>query len=627
MSRSVKLDERRYDYMEDNKTTVEKAIELFEQQKYREAFAAFAEIYDQSQDKNERKAVFDMLVDSFYAPNEEEFQTNYKKNLSVLKQYPYFWGKEFHEYEELAFRLFPISDELFYCYNKEKDCFEGEYDAATCHQMRYFFEHVDEQLKVENEDNFYNLNFLNDNVRASEDYAGDNHIYLFYDTLKPLERLMLTCDLETVLRDKKFVFLVGGENKKRYPVDFLKEFQINYASLKPAPVRIEEIKRVCFWYKHAHSGTMLSLTVLGSLNEVQMYCGHDFNAYAKVNEQPLVHTEEFRDAVTDVDAVFTAEQISDMLRSEKYELRLEEVEGFVDWLFRHRPAPHAYTVKELFCGYFLFKYEKRHLNPRIAPMLLYDPHMWNPGVYSNIILSFPYHTALTCVREPIMTFIRCQQIGVAGYDEGSTRYLLAFDYLHAQFLHQELQTCYYGFRFEDLKTKPEIVCRALCKHLNLPYDKIRLKVDAPADRPGVPVRGFDLKPLSWDLSACLSEFDKVRLQMFYEPIQRYYGYPTFSFEEHPLPENLVRELFEYPFRFENVNPKIYREIAPDPDIFHAWIQDVLQNNWRKEFVSPKLIPLEDLTDPEQATGQNMQKRQTAAHTGSRQERRMQRRKK
>ena len=607
--------------------TMAQAVELFDQQQYREAFAGFAEIYNQCQDQSERKVIFEMLVEAFYAPNIEELQVNYARNLQILKNYPYFWDKTFRRFEELTFQLFPVSDEHYYCYSKEKDLFLGEYDAKTPNRMRYFFEDLNKPLKVENEDNSYNLNFLNDNVRASEDYAGDNHIYLFYDSLEPLERLMLTCDLELILQQRKFVFLVGKKNWERYPVDFKKEFQIDYASKGPSPVRIEEIKRVCFWYKHANSGNGLAQGVLGSLNEVQGFSGYSFNTYSKINGQWLIMTKKFRDAVTDIDAVYTAGRISEMLQSEKYELHLAEIEDFIGWLRRHRPAPHAYTVKELFCGYCLFQYEKRNLNPRVAPMLLYDPHIWDPSVYSNIMLSFPYHTALTCVREPIMTFIRSQQIGLAGWDEFSTKYLLAFDYLHAKFLHPELRPYYYGFRFEDLKTKPEIVCRALCKHLNLPYNKVMLETDAPAEsQDHTVVRGFDPAPLKRDLSVCLSEFDRVRLEMFYEPIHRYYGYPTFSFQEHPLPENLVHELFKYPFRFEHVNPQIYRENAPSQDVFHGWIQDVLHSYWRKEFIPPKLIPLEVLDEQEQGISQNAQKQQMTVHHGNRKARRKGRKK-
>lgn len=624
--------------MGNNKITMNQAVELFDQQQYREAFAAFAEIYNQSQDEAERKIILGMLDEAFYAPNIEDIQANYNENCSLLADYPYQWGFQKYPVEALPVQIFPVTETEYCLFDKKEQTFSGLQVFNSGQLCDYLFRDLSRPIFRENDCNLYHLQYLEDNVRRSEDYGGDNHIYLYYDGLAKLAPLLFFGELKYLLAQRKPVFLIGEENKNRYPVNFKKEFQIDYTSTGPAPVRVEEVKRVCFWYKHAHSGSGLGTGILGSLNEVQFEGGHNFNAYSMIDGKQILAAQEFRDAITNIDTVYTAEQISEMIRSERYKLSfdgIENFEDFLDWLCQHRPAPHAYTVKELFCGYFLFQYEKRNLNPRIAPMILYDPHTWDPSIYSNMVLSFPYHTVLTCVREPIMTFIRCQQIGLVGWDEFSTKYMLAFDYSHAKFLHPELRPCYYGFRFEDLKTKPEVVCRALCRHLNLPYDTVMLATDAPDSRSGVVIRGFDTTPLHWNLSACLSEFDMVRLKMFYEPIHRYYGYPTFSFQEHPLPESLIRDLFKYPFRFEHVNPQIYGEHAPAQDTLHAWIQEVLQNCWRKEFISPKLIPLEalneqeqkmDRNEQEQEMNRNAQKQQMVAHKGNRRERRKARKK-
>lgn len=572
---------------------VAKAIELFDQQKYREAFAAFVEIYGQSQEKDERNEIFEILYTAFYAPNVDELRGNYEKNLQVLKGYPYFWDKVFHKFDDLAFQLFPISDEIFYCYDKEKDCFYGEYDAKTRHQIRYFFKNLDEPLFVEDEDNFYNLNFLNDNVRASEDYAGDNHIYLFYTSMEPLERLMLSCDLEPVLRQEKFVFLIGGKNRKRYPIHFKKRFAVDYSKIKPTPVRIEELKRICFWYKHAYSGTELSIQVLGSIDEIQMCSGYSFDTYSTVDGNPLYFSPSFREITSNPNCTYTVDQISDLLNTGRYHIQLDELDDYLAWLRKQRPKPHIYSVKELFGGYFLFQYEKKGLNPRIVPTLLFDPHMWDTSVYNNIVASFPYHTVLTSMREPIVTFGRAYIYGLIGWDQFQTQYILSSDYTHARFLSPELLDHYYGFRFEDLKSKPEIVCRALCRHLNVPYTPKMLETEAPAaDRSGNVIKGFDQTPLHRDVSSVLTEFDQLRLKIFYDPILRYYGYPYFSFEEYPLTEKMVRDLFQYPFRFERLN-KEYLKSAPPEAVLHEWIQSILQEMWLKQATFPKLIPLED----------------------------------
>jgi len=580
--------------METHRTaTVSQAIALFDEQKYQEAFKMFVDVYHQSQDAAEQQQIFQILEEAYYLPNEEELRQTYDANVTLLKNYPYFWNKSFRSFDDLSFQLFPVSDELYYRYSRSGHRFSGAYDAKSSQQMRYFFEDLGQPLRVQDEDNFYNLTFLNDNVRRSEDFAGDNHIYLIYTSLEPLERLMLACDLEPILQQQKFVFLVGEKNWGKYPINFRKKFGIDYSKMKPTPIRIDEIKRICFWYKHAYSGTELSLAVLGSVNEIQMCSGYDFDTNSTKEGYPLYFTPEFRDILSRPDDTYTVDQVENLVRSEKYDIHLKELDMYLGWLRHQRSAPHTYTVKELFCGYFLFQYEKRGINPRIVPTLLFDPHMWDTSAYDKIILSFPYCTVLTSMREPIMTFGRAYLYGLIGWNKFQTQYILGSDYEHTRFLPLELLDCYYGFRFEDLKTRPEAVCHAVCRHLNVPYEPQMLETEAPvADRSGNITKGFDQSPLHRDISAVLSEFDQLRLKMFYEPIHRYYGYPAFSFDEHPVPEETVRALFRVPFRFEHMNHKIFKE-APSQDVLHEWIQEALQKMWRKKFVAPKLIPLED----------------------------------
>lgn len=572
----------------------QQAISMFDSGSYKDAFLSFVEIYHKSQDPEEKEMIFRILTEGYYQPNEKDLKAAYHANCSLLETYPFQWGFCSVPLEQLPVQVFPVSETEYCLFDKQTQTFTELRCAAREELEDYLFSDLSGPVFRDNDCSLYHLKYLCDNVRRSEDFGDDNHIYLYYSSLTELIPLLLFGALAPLLKDQKPVFLIGSENKKRYPVNFKKEFQIDYARMGPSPVRIEEIQRICFWYKHAHSGSGLTRAILGSLDEIQMSTGHNFNTYSKINGKQILDTHELKDALAQVNQCYTVAEIAEMVHSEQYELHLEGIEDYLDWLRQQRSAPQGYSVKELFCGYFLFRYERRGLNPRVAPMLLYDPHIWDPSIYSNIVFSFPYYTVLTCIREPIMTFIRCQQVGIVGWNGFSTQYMLASEYLHAQFLHPELRPHYYGFRFEDLKTKPEVVCRALCKHLNVPYDEKMLKAESPIGLTENENRGIDYAaPLHWDLSTCLSEFDIARLKMFYEPIHRYYGYPAFSFEEHPLPETLVRELFKYPFRFEYINPHIFGRNAPSWDDLHAWVQNILQGCWRKEFYTPKLIALEE----------------------------------
>ena len=573
--------------MEGNSPTMRKAIELFEQQKYREALAAFADLYNHSQDQNERKAIFEMLVDSFYAPNMAELKANYERNLEVLKQYPYFRDKIFRKFEELSFQLFPASDEYFYCYSKEKDCFLGEYDAATRNQMRYFFENLDEPLRVENEDNFYNLNFLNDNVRASEDFAGDNHIYLLYDTPEPLERLMMTCDLEPLLRQKKFVFLVGEENRDRYPIDFQKEFGIDYNKMTPKKLRIEEMQRICFWYKRGYSGALFGLNLLNHNRYIMMRFGGDLFNESYVNGYPLFQTNLPEDVMKDTTKVYTVKSLEHLYHSPNFKWGVSDFSDFIKWL--KRSSIDRFTLPELFRAYFIYKYhkDKPDVNPRIVPVILWEPHINNIEISNPLVLGFPYRTVLTSMRDPIITVGRIYQ------REGSifiTQYLaigISMD--------KELRKDYYGYRFEDAKLHPVETCKALCENLNVPYDPDMLNNDEEMEGiNGEPaVRGFDTAPLNRNVDAVLSRFDQCRLQIFYDSLLRHYGYPAFNFEECPMSDDDIAFLFKFPFKFEKdyVEKEKWGKISKE-----QLRQSLLQNMvalWnmgkRGELVFPKVI--------------------------------------
>lgn len=602
--------------------TIQQAIELFDKRQYRDAFAAFVEVYQQSTNSQERQDIMQILTEAYYAPNEEELRSNYESNVKLLEDYPYVWEKAFRTFDDLSIQLFPVDEGILYCYDRAAHCFSGEYDAKSKDRMRYFFEKLDKPLQVKDEDNFYNLTFLNDNVRTSEDYAGDNHIYLLYSSREPLERLMLACDLSPLLEQQKFVFLVGKKNWRRYPINFKKRFGIDYSKMKPQPIRIEEIKRVCFWFRKSHGGSVLSFGALGTASGVQAYRASHFNDLSQIDGRHLASSQEFKTVMSDPSHRYSVGELDEIFHSKKYSLKLdayteEQVldmamsgqagaefggrEEFLQWILRNQQARQTteYTIKELFCGYFLWQYEKRGLNPRIPPMLLYDPHIsvgaMDTRVYGELILSFPYYTCLTSVREPITILARSYSSGVIGWNKFRTQYTLGSDYVHTQCMPEKLQSCYYGFRFEDMKTKPESVLRAVCKHLNIPYELQMLNIDAPwpdMTNGGEITRGLDASALHRDISPFISEFDQLRLKMFYAPILDYYGYPSFSFKEHPLPESLVRELFKYPFRFE-LNTSACLVKPPPREEVHNWIQEILQGALGKQFVVPKMIPLED----------------------------------
>lgn len=571
--------------------TIQDAISLFDSGKYKEAFEGFASVYNKSNDLRERADIMSILREAYYEPNEPELRGYYENNRQVLAKYSYILGGKLEAFSSLSFLLFPISEESYYLYDKVTDRFIEEYDGTTRHQMRYFFENLDHALKVEDEDNLYNLTFLFDNVRRSEDVAMDNHIYLLYSTWEPLQRVMQVGDLAPILEHQKFVFLVGKEYHSRYPVDFKKEFGIDYESMEPTPVRIDEVKRICYWYKHAYSGTALSYGILNASRATSAFCAHDFHAYSVFNKRNIVSIICKKLKVPQDKVNLCA--LRGALMQEGTDIRLPEIHNYLSWLEANYPNQKEFTVLELFKGYFIFNTLDRSINCRITPLIVFDPHIWQCDIYNEILHQFPYLITLTCVRNPITVFGRCYQYGLIGWDKFQTQYILASDYAHAQFLSDRLKQEYWAFRFEDLKIQPEKTVRAICKHLNIPFEKKMMEVEVPmTDKAGQTVRGFDQAPLHRDVSKVLSDFDQLRLKIFYAPILKYYDYPQFLFSCHPLSEQLIRDMLAVPFCFEMYNDKLFKSAPPKQEL-HNWIQEVLQGFLGKKAVFPKLIPVEN----------------------------------
>lgn len=523
--------------------SIEKAVQLFDRQEYRDAFLTFVDVYRQSADSKERQAVLQILDEAYYAPNETELRENYEENVKTLKKYPYFWEKQFHKFEDLSVKLFPISDELYYCYDRGNDCFQGLYDAKSADRMRYFFEHLDKPLRVEDEDNFYNLTFLNDNVRSSEDFAGDNHIYLMYSSLEPLERLMLACNLEPLLRQRKFVFLTG-ENRDLYPLDFKRHFGIDYSAMEPQKLRIEEMQRICFWYKRGYTGTLLGLDVLNRNDHIAMNYGGDLLYETRIQGCPLYQTVLPEHILKNVSKEYKTQDFECLYHSPDIQWGVSNLGGFIQWL--KNAHIERFTFPELFRAYFIYTYyhDKPHVNPRIVPVILWEPHLNQTEIHDPLVLGFPYRILLNAFREPVQTVGRIYQ------REGSIYIpqVMMIEYS----MNPELRESYYAYRFEDLKRYPAPTCKALCKLLNVPYEPGMLTADAEME--GVngeaSVRGFDLSPLSRNIDSAFSAFDQVRLQIFYDAILRHYGYPAFDFEECPMDDNDVAFLMKFPFKCE-----------------------------------------------------------------------------
>lgn len=550
------------------------AILSFECGKYREAFLMWMEIYNHSVNQEERETIYQIVKEAYYLPNEEDIRNMYERNCQTIQNYPFVLGVQYKNWEQLSIELYPICDNEICVYHKEEQRFYGPY-CDMQENIPYCFSNLDQPLLLEKVFTHSYLQFLQDNVRRSEDYGGDNHIYLTYDNEDWFSVLLQWFDVSALLQDKKFVFLVGDNAKEQYPIDFKKQYGIEYKEEDRKPIRIEEMKRICYWYKMYYTGSFFACGVLNSSSYIQYILGHDFNLYSMKKGKKLWYDEEFRQLLNSPTSKLSLEQLRSFNRENGYELVFLKYEDFLNWL-EHRIQGEEVSIVDLFKGYFLYHYEKREQNPRIVPIILWDLHMLEGNLYEEIVKQFPYKIVLTSMRDPIMTLARAYNYGLVGWDYFQTQYIVASTYKHTYFLSEELDQCYYGYRFEDLKKYPKQQLSSLCRLLNIPFEEQMLEATVPMEhKNGEVTVGFDQTPLTRKIEKELSTFDQMRLKIYYEPILKYYGYSSFDLEEYPLSEEEVFQLFKYPFRFERLNNEKFGKNAPKDEELRRWIEEIM----------------------------------------------------
>lgn len=517
------------------------ALADFEAARYREAFLQFVELYNNGY---EQEGIFNILTEAFYDPNKKELQECYEKNCKHLAQYPYIWC-EFPDFDALPVRLYPLSDTEYYEFDVKTREFKSLYSPMKEDERPYFFQQLDKPLFIESERNFYNLKYLNDTVRRSEDFAGDNHIYLFYDSFDEVSNLMQACDLNSLLAMQKFVFLIGEAQRQKYPIDFAKEFTIDYRVMTPQLLRIEEMNRLCYWYKRGYTGTLFALSVLNQNPYIIMRFGFDLHERSYIQGHPLFLTNVLENILKDTQRKYKPADIRNAYNHPEIDLNWPDCLDFVHWLEQTQNGRLEFTVPELFRAYFIYSFhkEKPKENPRVVPVILWEPHLNWKEEYDPITLGFPYRIVLNSMRDPIV------MIGRTYESEGSI--WLYGEYALAHNMNPELRKQYYAYRFEDLKMYPETTCRALCQLLNVPYTSNMLQSNYSYNAPGGDtVTGFDMAPLHRNVGLALSQFDQVRLRIFFDPILRHYGYETFDFDECPMSDQDIAYLLKFPFRFE-----------------------------------------------------------------------------
>lgn len=223
------------------------AVEAFQQGKYEIAVQLFILLYQKGFARDE---MIRTILDCYYEPNMFKLKECYDKNITLLKKYPFIMKKDFPEFESLHIKPIPTAEGRYDLFDEKADAFFGAYEVKSRKDERPFFQDLEQQILVKNESNPWNIAYLCDNVRRSEDYGGDNHIYLYYDSFELFCCYLQVMDITAYLGNQKLVFIFGqAQLDAYYPLDFKQLFGIDYEAMGCKPVRVDEVNRLCFGHQ------------------------------------------------------------------------------------------------------------------------------------------------------------------------------------------------------------------------------------------------------------------------------------------------------------------------------------------------------------------------------------------
>ena len=184
---------------------------------YQISYTVFTKLFNEG---HFREDILPLMIKVFYEPNIKLLQGRYERNCKLLKKYPYIFRKDFLPFEDLPFCFFPYDDQNGYVpFYPEEERFGDYINFKNPVISQNFFKDLENPILAHDVYSQYELEYLQDNVRKSEDIGRENHIYLHYSDWKTFCTHLQCLNLKPLLEDEKFVFLLEDE-AEQYPIDF-----------------------------------------------------------------------------------------------------------------------------------------------------------------------------------------------------------------------------------------------------------------------------------------------------------------------------------------------------------------------------------------------------------------------
>ncbi len=215
---------------------------------YKVAYTQFTQLYHEGQFREE---CLDIMTQAFFEPNVKLMKSRYEKNCAALAKYSYLFRREFPKFEDLPLRFYPFDDNGYLPFDSQKQEFGGYVNFNHPVVSRNFFKNLDNPILAKDVYSQYELEYLTDNIRPSEDIGRENHLYLHYASWEVFCAHLQVLNMHRMLEDKKIVFLFG-EEISRYPIDFKEMYGIDYSQYPVKPIGVKDIHRL-IWHTQLSS--------------------------------------------------------------------------------------------------------------------------------------------------------------------------------------------------------------------------------------------------------------------------------------------------------------------------------------------------------------------------------------
>lgn len=544
---------------------------------YKVAYTQFAALYNEGQFREE---CLDIMTGAFYEPNVKLMKNRYEKNCAALAKYPYLFRTDFPKFEELPLRFYPFDDNGYLPFDPEKRAFGGYVNYNSPVVSRNFFKNLDDPILAKDVYSQYELEYLYDNVRPSEDVGRENHLYLHYESWEVFCAHLQVLNVRDLLGKKKIVFLFG-DKISRYPIDFKEEYGIDYSQYPVKPIGVQDVHRL-IWH------TQLSSDNGGDFfNEV-------FDNHPNLICLPSVMMDHIEQSIQEARETYEkADKLRAAGQTPDFELPLAQK---CYWDGARSDKDILVTLFMLQGGYM----GGLDHAARICPALFFQPHFSNidydlfpdergrtvikADAYdtvrdSPVFKAFKYIKTFTPLRRFTTSYaatLRWQieklvPEKVANNERFVLPDLAADRVTNRSFMTDPEDRLYQDsvlVRFEDGKTNPEATFRALAAFLDLPYTESMTycseKGVHDVETAEGNVVGFDTATVYRTYDNYATDEERAYIEFCLRDAYEYYGYDFHYYDGGPVDEERIKKWLE---GFTNINGYISR----------SWENNVLNN--------------------------------------------------